>query len=203
MSETPQEKKSQEQNPPKENNQRSRRTITLFVLVALVALLAIKVFFDQHEKSELKEYYQTELEQSQTKLKEISEELEQKIHEIDSLGGDITELLAAKEEVEKERDQLTATRQANRQLIGRLRRKTEGYEELLKEKDKEIVRLKKVAEQLMTENTSLKTEKNELNRSIVDLNQDKKKLEDKDLVRQKVESYYKGYLNTYKPIAPY
>jgi len=188
MSETPQEQNAQGQNPPKENSPRSRKTITLFVLVALVALLAIKVFFDQREKSDLKEYYQTELEHSQAKLDEISKELEQKIHEIDSLGGDITELLAAKEEVEKERDQLRATREANRQLIGRLRRKTEGYEELLKEKDKEIVRLKKVAEQLMTENTSLKTEKNELNRSIVDLNEDKKKLEDKVAVASELKA---------------
>lgn len=126
MSETPQEQNAQGQNPPKENSPRSRKTITLFVLVALVALLAIKVFFDQREKSDLKEYYQTELEHSQAKLDEISKELEQKIHEIDSLGGDITELLAAKEEVEKERDQLSATREANRQLIGRLRRKLRG-----------------------------------------------------------------------------
>lgn len=187
MSETPKEQKPQEHKLPTENK-RSRKTITLFVLAALVTLLAIKVFFDQHEKTELKEYYQSELEHSQTKLDEISLELEQKIKEIDSLGGDITELMVAKEEVEKERDQLNTTRQANRQLIGRLRRKTDGYEELLKEKDKEIVRLKKVAEQLLTENTTLKTEKNELNRSIVGLNEDKKELEDKVAVASQLQA---------------
>lgn len=188
MSETPQENKTQGQKPLGETNKRSKKTITLFILAALVTLLAIKIFFDQREKTELKEYYQTELEHSQAKLDEINLELEQKIREIDSLGGDITELIAAKEEVEKERNQLSATRQANRQLIGRLRRKTDGYEELLKEKDKEIVRLKKVAEQLMTENTTLKTEKNELNRSIVGLNEDKKKLEDKVAIASQLKA---------------
>lgn len=180
MSEIPKDSKPQEQKSASQvSNKKSKRSITLFVLAALITLLAIKVFLDQREKSELKVYYQTELEHSQAKLDEISLELEEKIKEIDSLGGDITELLATKAEIEKERDQLSDTREANRQLIGRLRRKTEGYEELLKEKDKEIVKLKKVAEQLLTENTTLKTEKNELNRSIVGLNEDKKELEDK------------------------
>lgn len=188
MSEIPQDSNAKDQNPAKESNKRSKRSITLFVLAALITLLAIKVFFDQREKSELKAYYQTELEHSQAKLDEISLELEQKIKEIDSLGGDITELLATKEEIEKERDQLSLTREANRQLIGRLRRKTDGYEELLKEKDKEIVRLKKVAEELMTENTTLKTEKNELNRSIVDLNEDKKELEGKVEIASRLQA---------------
>ncbi len=157
----------------------SNKTIYFIILGVLVVLLAIKVFLDQKEKSELTDYYQTELAESQDKLSKISEELAQKIHDIDSLGGDITELLATQDEIEKERKQLQDTRQANRQLIGRLRRKTDGYQELLKEKDKEITRLTKLSQELFAENTDLKEDKNELNRSIVSLNENKKQLEDK------------------------
>lgn len=170
----------------------SKKQIYLIILAVLIILLVVKVILDQREKSKLTEYYQTELEHSQAKLDQISEELEQKIHDIDSLGGDITELLITQEEIEKERKQLRQTRQANRQLIGRLRRKTEGYEELLKEKDKEIIRLTKVAEELMAENKGLKVEKNELNRSIVSLKENKKQLENKVAVasRLKVEGIH-------------
>lgn len=104
------------------------------------------------------------------------------------MGGDITELLATQSELEAERKQLQNTRQANRQLISRLRRKTDGYEELLKEKDKEITRLTKVAEELMDENKGLKVEKNELNRSIVSLNESKKQLEDKVAVASRLKA---------------
>jgi len=166
----------------------SSKPIYFIIIAALIVLLVVKVVLDQKEKTELTAYYQTELQLSQDKLDEISEELIQKIHDIDSLGGDITELVATQQEIEKEKKQLLETKQANRQLIGRLRRKTDGYEELLKEKDKEITRLNQVAEELMTENTDLKVEKNELNRSIVSLNENKKQLEDKVAVASRLKA---------------
>ncbi|VAW25915.1 hypothetical protein MNBD_BACTEROID06-76 [hydrothermal vent metagenome] len=166
----------------------SNKSIYFIVLGVLVVLLVIKVVLDQKEKSELTDYYTTELEASQQKLDRISEELAQKIHDIDSLGGDITELLATQKEIEKERKQLQNTRQANRQLIGRLRRKTDGYQELLKEKDKEITRLTKLSEELFAENTNLKEDKNELSRSIVSLNENKKELEDKVAVASRLKA---------------
>lgn len=166
----------------------SKKPIYFIVLAVLIVLLVVKVILDQKEKSELTEYYETELILSQEKLDQISIELDQKIHDIDSLGGDITELLATKEELEKEKAQLQDTRQANRQLIGRLRRKTDGYQELLKEKDKEITRLAKVAEELMAENTDLKEDKNELSKSIVSLNEDNKELENKVSIASRLKA---------------
>lgn len=182
MSDSPKEIKQEQ------STSGSKKPIYFIVLAILVVLLVVKVILDQKEKSELTEYYQTELSLSQDKLDKISEELDQKIHDIDSLGGDISELLATKEELEKEKIQLQDTRQANRQLIARLRRKTDGYQELLKEKDKEITRLAKVAEELMTENTVLKEDKNELNRSIVSLNENKKELEDKVSIASRLKA---------------
>ena len=48
----------------------------------------------------------------------------------------------AKADLEKERSQLQRTRKANRSVIAALQDKAEGYEELLKAKDKEIDKLK-------------------------------------------------------------
>ncbi len=180
MSELPKEIKQEQ---PKSG---STKPIYLIILVVLIVLLVVKVILDQKEKAELTEHYQTEFKISQDKLDKISLELTQKIHDIDSLGGDITELLATQEEIEHEKAQLQQTRKANRQLISRLRRKTDGYTELLKEKDKEINRLNKIAEQLMAENKDLKVEKNELNKSIVSLNENKKQLENKVAVASRL-----------------
>ena len=155
------------------------RTLLFVGLGILVILLAVKIYLDHQEKVELEGYYNTELTLAQEKLDEITFELEEKIQQIDSLGGDIEELLAVQEQITAERDQLQRTRVANRQLIGRLKRKTDGYEELLKEKDKEIERLTVLNESLLTENTGLKIEKNELNKSIVDLNEEKTDLQTK------------------------
>ncbi len=155
------------------------KPIWLFVTIVLVILLAVKFVLDYNEKKELQEYYQTELTEAQEKLAEIDAELQQKIREIDSLGGDIEELLAVQQQLTEERDQLQRTRKANRQLIARLKRKTEGYEELLKAKDKEIEELKKVNQALLSENTDLKEKTNELNRSLTELNEDKKELQQK------------------------
>lgn len=155
------------------------RTLLFVGLGILVILLAVKIYLDHQEKVELEDYYNTELTSAQEKLDEITLELEEKIQQIDSLGGDIEELLAVQEQITAERDQLQRTRVANRQLIGRLKRKTDGYEELLKEKDKEIERLTVLNESLLTENTGLKIEKNELNKSIVDLNEEKTDLQTK------------------------
>ena len=164
---------------PKENNKKARNPVVYVILGVLLILLAVKVFLDYREKQELQAFYQTEMEAARNKLDDLNEELTSKIQQIDSLGGDIDELIKVQQELTEERDQLQRTRTANRQLIGRLRRKTEGYEELLKEKDKEIIKLKEVNAILVTENTGLKEEANELTRNIVSLSQDKEQLQEK------------------------
>ncbi len=168
---------------------KSNKPVLFIVLGVVAVLLAVKVFLDYREKQELQAFYQTEMEAAKLKLDEINAELTLKIYEIDSLGGDIADLVVVQEQISQERDQLQRTRTANRQLIGRLRRKTEGYEELLREKDKEIKKLRQVNEVLVSENTGLKVDKNKLNQSIVKLNEDKDQLEEKVQVasRLKVE----------------
>ena len=171
-----------------EEKSKSNRPILFIVLGVIVVLLAVKVFLDYRDKQELEAYYQTEMETAKVKLDEINAELSLKIKEIDSLGGDISDLVVAQEQVTEERDQLQRTRKANRQLISRLRRKTDGYEELLREKDKEIKRLTQVNEVLVTENTDLKVDKNQLNKSIVELSEDKVQLEEKVEVASRLKA---------------
>ncbi|MEQ8809213.1 MAG: chromosome segregation protein SMC, partial [Imperialibacter sp.] len=81
-----------------------------------------------------------------------------------------------KEQLEKEKE---AIRTRSNREIGQLKARVEGYRELLVAQDEEITKLKAINEKLLTENTGLKVEKNELTASIRDLNQSKNKLEEK------------------------
>ena len=158
-------------NKQAEQQEGSRKANPYFLAIIgiLVIVLGLKFYFDYQEKQEMETYYTAELESVEIKLEKISVELDEKITELDSLGGTVEDLIAAKTEIENEINQLRFTRKANRQLISRLRAKTEGYVELLKAKDIEIEHLKALNEQLLVENVDLKTEKNQLNRSLNEL----------------------------------
>lgn len=176
----------------KQSNLEQRKSRTNPYVIAIIAILVIvlglKFYFDFQEKKEMDAFYMAELESAEVRFQNISLELDEKIFEIDSLGGTVEDLLVAKAEVEKEREQLQRTRKANRQLIVRLRAKTEGYEELLKAKDKEIEHLKDLNEQLLVENVVLKTEKNVLNRSITELSESKEELEGKVAIASRLQA---------------
>ena len=168
-------------NKQAEQQEGSRKANPYFLAIIgiLVIVLGLKFYFDYQEKQEMETYYTAELESVEIKLEKISVELDEKITELDSLGGTVEDLIAAKTEIENEINQLRFTRKANRQLISRLRAKTEGYVELLKAKDIEIEHLKALNEQLLVENVDLKTEKNELNRSLNELYESNEQLENK------------------------
>jgi len=172
----------------KGNSGSKRNAIIISILAIIIIVNAVKWYLDSEEKREMKQDYTAQLDSAKTQLAQISAELDEKIREIDSLGGDIEDLQKAKAEVEKERDQLQRTRTANRKLISELKDRTEGYAELLKAKDEEINRLKSVNKELLSENTDLKTEKNELNKSINELNQNKEQLEQKVAVASRLEA---------------
>jgi cell division protein ZapB len=172
---------------PKPLQEKNRKPLYIGSIVLLGIILAFKFYFDYQDKKELEVFYKAELEAADIKLASISAELEDKIFEIDSLGGAVADLIAVKEDLEKERNQLQNTRKANREIITRLRGKTEGYEELLKAKDEEIEGLKAVNQKLLSENTNLKTEKNQLNRSMNQLSESKQVLEEKVAVASQLK----------------
>jgi cell division protein ZapB len=106
-------------------------------------------------------------------MTEIKAELDAKIAEVQKLGGDVSDLEKAKQELETE---LKRQKRATGKEIKALKDRVEGYELLLKNKDEEIDKLKNVNKELMTENRSLKTEKNQLGDSINQLSQTKQEL---------------------------
>lgn len=162
-----------------------RRNLIIAFLSIILIVMGVKWYLDREE---MQAYYDTELEDARVRFAAISEELDQKIKEIDSLGGDIEELIVAKETIEAERDQLQRTRRANRSLIIELRDKVDGYEQLLKIKDKEIEQLTELNQELFTQNTGLKEQTNRLNQSITQLNQNKEQLEEKVAVASQLRA---------------
>lgn len=167
----------QSSNP--ETKKSNKSTIVVILLTLIIIAQAIKIYVD-HQDSVKQENLlintEEDLATTMQKLTDISEELDLKIQEIVKLGGNVEELEKAKAEVEAE---LNRTRKRDRQAIAELRDKVEGFQELLKLKDEEIEKLKEVNEELLTENTSLKTEKNELSSTLREVNESKEELESK------------------------
>ncbi|EPR69064.1 hypothetical protein ADICYQ_1836 [Cyclobacterium qasimii M12-11B] len=94
-------------------------------------------------------------------------ELEVRIKEIESLGGDIEALVKVKDQLIRER-KLDKNRSAKD--IVKLNAQIDSYLSLLEEKDADIVRLKAQNVQLFSENKELKTTKSEIEEEVVKLN---------------------------------
>lgn len=156
-------------------------------MAIVIIFQAVKIYFDSQEKSELRvENTTIEKEYATTlqRLEELSAELDERIAEIEKLGGDVTDLQKAKEEIQVE---LNRQQRANGRVIAELKDRVEGYELLLKNKDEEIAKLQSVNQELLTENVSLKTEKNQLGDSINRLSQATEELQSKVTVASQLK----------------
>lgn len=165
--------------PAPEKKKSNRSIILVSILAIIVILQGIKIYLDHQENVVQEEQLAAtdqELATTMQRLNDISDQLDERITEIEKLGGDIQELERAKAEIQNE---LTKTRRRDQRAIQTLKDKADGYEVLLKAKDEEIEKLKSVNTELLTENTSLKTEKNELFDSLSELTESKEELETK------------------------
>lgn len=161
---------------PKKGN---KTAVIITIMAIIIVFQAIKIYLDSQEKSELRTENTTiEQEYATTlqRLESLKTELDERIAEIQKLGGDVTELQRAKDEIDTE---LKRQQRANGKVIKELKDRVEGYELLLKNKDEEIEKLKSVNKELLTENVTLKTEKNQLGDSINRLSQSKDELQNK------------------------
>jgi myosin heavy subunit len=178
--------------PSNAPQKKSNKTPLIITAMAIVIIFqAVKIYLDARDKSELRlENTTIEKEYATTlqRLEELSSELDDRIAEIEKLGGDITELQQAKEEIQAE---LQRQGRANGRVIAELKDRVEGYELLLKNKDEEIARLQAINQELLTENVTLKTEKNQLGDSIGRLSRTREELQSKvDRASQlKVENF--------------
>lgn len=173
------------ENNPKKNN---KVALIFTILTVIIIAQSVKIFMDARQRMEIEqrnESDQKELASTLQRLNEVNFELTEKIAEIERLGGNIDDLAQAKLDVEEE---LKRIRQRNRSTISKLTAKVEGYEELLLSKDDEIEELRKLADELYSENNTLKTERNQLNRTITELNQSKNELESKVTVASRLKA---------------
>jgi hypothetical protein len=170
---------------PKRNNKTS---IIIALMAIIIIIQGIKIYLDTKEKQEVKTQLITteeELATTMQRMTEIRTELEQKIAEVTKLGGDVADLQAAKAEIESE---LKRSKRATGKEIKALKDRVEGYELLLKTKDEEIDKLKSVNKELLTENKSLKTQKNQLGDSISRLSQSKEDLASKVAIASQLKA---------------
>jgi cell division protein ZapB len=161
------------------NKKNTRLSIIIALLSIVVIVQGIKIYKDSQRQQELQlrvEATTTELSSALSRLEEIKTELDQKIVEIQKLGGDVAELKKAKLEVEA---QLRRSAVRSSKEIAQLKDQVEGYTELLKLKDEEIEKLKSLNKELYSENSNLKTKQNKMSDSIHSLTKNKDELASK------------------------
>ena len=171
--------------PQKKTN---KSTIIIALMAVVIIIQGIKIYLDSKEKQQVvAELTTTEQELASTmqRLREIRTELDNKIAEVTKLGGDVADLQAAKSEIENE---LIRNKRATGKEIKVLKDRVEGYELLLKNKDEEIEQLKSVNKELLTENKSLKTQKNVLGDSIKRLGETKEQLATKVAIASQLKA---------------
>ena len=141
------------------------------LLVGAVAYLLVRENYIKKRNAELMVAY--------TRLDSISTQLDEKIREIEELGGNIEELTLVRDSLIQDKEELMQSKVRSDKQLRRLRSRVEGYKELLIIKDAEIAKLKKVNEELVSENTELKTEKNVLTQNLQKAKQTQEKLSKK------------------------
>ena len=178
------------ENPtPEPSPKRNNKVPVIIAFMAIVIIIqAIKIYLDTKEKQEVRTQLITteeELATTMQRLTEINAELDEKIAQVENLGGDVTDLQQAKGEIEEE---LRRNKRATGKEIKALKDRVEGYEMLLKNKDEEIAKLQSVNNELLTENKSLKTQQNRLGDSLNRLNQSKEELATKVAIASQLKA---------------
>lgn len=150
--------------------------IIIGVMAGVLALLGYLFMGARNETIELQKSLTSKVEQlssTQIKLDSISKSLDEKIIEVQSLGGSVTELESVKAQLENDKKKLKTDLSFS---VQKYELKIKDYETFLVAKDDDIRKLKTengilVAktqtletekQQVIKENTSLKTEKEEL-----------------------------------------
>ena len=163
---------------------RLRRDVIIAVIAVLVIVQAINMFI----KYRADKAHEVEMAQARDEITILQHELEERMIEIDSLGGDVQDLELIVAELEEEKaNLLDRTQYSERQLV-RLRERVDGYQELLILKDKEIEELKTVNQELVSENQDLKSEQNQLRRTLNQTEQTKQELEEQMVIAGRLKA---------------
>lgn len=173
------DEKNTPENQPSYIEPKKNRT-PIFIVVTFLLLAAVVFFYYQNQQlQDEKERQFQEILATQAKLDSIGDELDIRIQTILELGGEVDTLEAIKAQLEADKKQLLVDAQYQRGRITKLNNRVAGYKELLVLKDEEIEQLKVLNEQLSEENTTLKVEKDQLNQTVQELEENKKELASK------------------------
>jgi myosin heavy subunit len=155
-----------------QNNQQSPLTkIALVVMTAIAGTFGYLWYGEKNQGDVQQTEIQVKAEEiadARMKIDSISAQLDQKIQEIQALGGQVEELNEAKSRLEKDRAALKAGQVKAKDLQTKLA----DYELLLAEKDKQIAQLRNENETLTTENKSLNSQNQNLNSENTNLKTD-------------------------------
>lgn len=174
-------------NTPTEAQPKKSNKVLIIVVVTLAALLAGALVMYFMQKNELQER-NTALMMAYSSLDSIDNEMQQKIIEIEQLGGNVEELILIRDSLVNEKNDLLDVSKRSDKQIRELKSRVEGYRELLVMKDTEIAELKKVNESLLEENTDLKVERNVLNQNLQQAKKVEENLNEKVQIASRLEA---------------
>ncbi len=155
------------------------KNIIIIVLVLLVIISGIKLytdFVDRTKKSEEILILSTENNELNKRLDSVTYQLDLRIQEIEKLGGDIKALEEVKNQLVAERN---SSRQRSASEINALNAKIISSNNLIEEKDREILELRAANQQLFSENQDLRTTQAEIEEEVAELNIQKESLQAK------------------------
>ncbi|BDD09197.1 hypothetical protein FUAX_16290 [Fulvitalea axinellae] len=156
-----------------------RKGLKPIYYVAIAGVFAVMLgvlAYYNYQLGEQKELLLQDLEFSKTTIDDLNKELTVKIEELEELGGDISDLKEAKDELEKEKNRiLKASDYTYKQLI-EAKKIISGHRQLLKHKDKEIAELQATNKALHNENQDLKDEANRRDEEIRQIAKETSKL---------------------------
>ncbi|MCH7411413.1 hypothetical protein MM239_18630 [Belliella sp. DSM 111904] len=168
-------------NLEKDNSKKSEngKNILIIVLIILVIISGIKLYYDsvdRNKKSEEIIVLSEENDEINKRLDSITYQLDLRIKEIEKLGGDISSLEEIREQLIAERN---SDRKRSTEEIDALNKRINSYTSVLQEKDKEIINLREMNQQLFSENQELKSSQADIEEKVVQLNIKKEELEEK------------------------
>lgn len=164
-------------NSPQKSDSNNALKAGLVVMTLLSGGLGYMLFQSKETVNNQQEVISTkvmELAQTRTKLDSITVQLDAQIAEVQKLGGDVTELQAAKAELEQDKKDLAKRSSTEIASVkAKYENKIKNYESLLTAKEQELVKLREENgvlasenQNLSSENSNLKTEKQGLAQSV-------------------------------------
>lgn len=155
------------------------KNIIIIVLALLVIISGIKLYTDYVDRTKKTEeilLLSTENNELNKRLDSVYYQLELRIQEVEKLGGEISSLEEARNQLLAERN---AGKQRNANEIAALNAKINQFNAMITKKDQEILELRAMNQQLFSENQDLKTTQAEIEEEVAQLNIQKEDLQAK------------------------